>query len=72
MQRYATAIARLDDGIADLMRHLETLGVAQNTIVVFTSDNGPAAEYGADPRAFGSAGPFDGFKRDVYEGEFAL
>ena len=68
MQRYATAISRLDDGIADLMGHLETLGVAKNTIVVFTSDNGPAAEYGADPRAFGSSGPFDGFKRDVYEG----
>ena len=37
-------------------------------MVVFTSDNGPADEYGADPRFFGSAGPFDGYKRDVFEG----
>ena len=68
MQRYATAVSRLDDAIGDLMRHLEKLGVIDETIVIFTSDNGPAAEYGADPRAFASTGPFDGFKRDVYEG----
>lgn len=68
MQRYATAISRLDDAIGDLMRHLKKLGVDKNTIVVFTSDNGPADEYGADTRFFGSSGPFDGLKRDVYEG----
>jgi arylsulfatase A-like enzyme len=68
MRRYATAISRLDDAIGDLMRHLERLGVADDTIVVFTSDNGPADEYGADTRFFSSAGPFDGLKRDVYEG----
>ncbi len=68
MRRYATAISRLDDAIGDLMRHLEKLGVAKNTVVVFTSDNGPADEYGADTRFFGSSGPFDGLKRDVYEG----
>ena len=68
MQRYATAISRLDDAIGDLMRHIEHEGAAQNTIVVFTSDNGPADEYGADTRFFQSSGPFDGFKRDVYEG----
>jgi len=68
MRRYATAVSRLDDAIGDLMRHLEKLGVAKNTIVVFTSDNGPADEYGADTRFFRSAGPFDGLKRDVYEG----
>jgi len=66
--RYATAITRLDTAMADLMRHLEQLGVAENTLVVFTSDNGPADEYGADTRTFRSAGPFDGLKRDVYEG----
>ena len=68
MRRYATAVSRLDDAIADLMRHLEKLGIADNTIVVFTSDNGPAKEYGADPRFFQSAGPFRGKKRDVLEG----
>ena len=68
MRRYATAISRLDDAMADLMRHLEALGVADNTIVIFTSDNGPTDEYGTDTRLFQSTGPFDGMKRDVYEG----
>ncbi len=66
--RYATAITRLDDSVGDLVRLLEKLGIARDTVIVFTSDNGPADEYGADPRAFSSSGPFDGFKRDVFEG----
>lgn len=68
MQRYATAISRLDDAMADLMKHLEDIGVAKNTIIIFTSDNGPTDEYGTDTRFFQSTGPFDGMKRDVYEG----
>ena len=66
--RYATAITRLDDAIGDIVRHLERNGIYRDTLISFTSDNGPADEYGADPRTFGSAGPFDGFKRDVFEG----
>ena len=66
--RYATAVKRLDDGIGDLLALLDRLGIAQDTMVVFTSDNGPADEYGADPRTFGSAGALDGMKRDVFEG----
>lgn len=66
--RYATAITRLDDALGDMVRHLEKLGIRDDTLLVFTSDNGPADEYGADPRFFGSNGPFDGFKRDVFEG----
>ena len=50
------------------MGELGRLGLDRNTMIVFTSDNGPADEYGADPRTFGSAGPFDGLKRDVFEG----
>ena len=66
--RYATAITRLDTALADFMGELVRLGLDRDTMVVFTSDNGPADEYGADPRFFGSTGPFDGFKRDVFEG----
>jgi len=66
--RYATAITRLDNALADFMDELKRLGLDRDTMVVFTSDNGPADEYGADPRFFGSNGPFDGFKRDVFEG----
>lgn len=66
--RYATTITRMDDAIGDIVRHLERLGIDRDTLIVFTSDNGPADEYGADPRTFGSNGPFDGLKRDVFEG----
>lgn len=66
--RYATAITRFDDAFGDLMRHLESLGIADETVIIFTSDNGPANENGADPRTFDSNGPFDGMKRDVFEG----
>ena len=66
--RYATSITRLDDAIGDLMRHLEKCGIDGDTLIVFTSDNGPANEHGVDPRTFASAGPFDGMKRDVFEG----
>lgn len=66
--RYATGIRRMDDAFGDLLQLLKDLKIDDNTLVVFTSDNGPAAEQGADPRHFQSAGPFDGFKRDCYEG----
>ena len=66
--RYATAITRLDNALADFMGELKRLGLDNDTMIVFTSDNGPADEYGADPRFFGSNGPFDGLKRDVFEG----
>ncbi|MBP5227382.1 MAG: sulfatase-like hydrolase/transferase [Kiritimatiellae bacterium] len=66
--RYATAITRFDCAVGDLMRELARLGIDRDTMIVFTSDNGPADEYGADPRNFRSNGPFDGYKRDVFEG----
>ena len=66
--RYATAVMRLDEGVGDLLRLFDALGIADDTMFVFTSDNGPADEYGADPRVFGSAGALDGLKRDVFEG----
>lgn len=66
--RYATGITRLDDALGDLAKHLQKCGIDRDTLIIFTSDNGPADEYGADPRKFESAGPFDGLKRDVFEG----
>lgn len=67
-QRYATGITRLDEALGDLVEFLKARGIFKNTIIVFTSDNGPAAEYGAHPDKFGSNGPFAGYKRDVFEG----
>ena len=66
--RYATAVSRLDEAVGDFAALLKDLGIDENTVLVFTSDNGPAGEYGADTRLFASAGPFDGMKRDVFEG----
>lgn len=68
MKRYATMARRLDDGVGDLLQLLRDLKIDDNTLVVFSSDNGPANEGGGDPRLFDSWGPFDGFKRDCWEG----
>jgi arylsulfatase A-like enzyme len=68
MKRYATLVRRLDDGVGDLVQLLHDLGIERETLVIFSSDNGPSNEGGADPRLFDSWGPFDGFKRDVFEG----
>jgi arylsulfatase A-like enzyme len=67
MKRYVTVIRRLDQCVGDLLQTLRDLHIDNNTLVVFTSDNGPSNE-GTDPRWFDSWGPFDGFKRDVWEG----
>ena len=65
---FAGMVSRLDRDIGRLLDRLEALGIAENTIVVFTSDNGPHIEGGADPGYFESNGPLRGIKRDLYEG----
>jgi arylsulfatase A-like enzyme len=65
---FAAMVTRLDAQVGRLMAELKTLGLEENTIVLFTSDNGPHREGGNDPEFFRSAGPLRGVKRDVYEG----
>ncbi len=65
---FAAMITRLDSYVGEIMSELEKSGRDKNTILVFTSDNGPHHEGGADPEFFQSSGPFRGMKRDVYEG----
>lgn len=74
-QRYATATHRIDDAVGDIFQLLKDLNIDKNTIVVFTSDNGPSREsylpkkYQPNiPTFFRSFGPFDGIKRDCWEG----
>ena len=71
-KRYATAIRRLDDAVGDIIKLLQDLNIDDNTLVVFTSDNGPSMESylreALSPAFFGSYGPFDGIKRDCLEG----
>ncbi|TXF86676.1 arylsulfatase [Neolewinella aurantiaca] len=65
---YAAMVVRMDEYVGEIMAKLEELGLAENTIVMFTSDNGPHEEGGADPAFFDSAGGLRGLKRDLYEG----
>ncbi|HEX2855611.1 MAG TPA: arylsulfatase [Opitutaceae bacterium] len=64
----AAMITRLDTQVGRLMAELKTLGLEENTLVIFTSDNGPHQEGGNNPQFFASAGPLRGIKRDLYEG----
>jgi arylsulfatase A-like enzyme len=65
---YAAMVARLDSYVGEIMRQVDRQGMANNTVIMFTSDNGPHKEGGGDPAFFGSSGPYRGIKRDLYEG----
>ena len=65
---FAAMISLLDKYVGEVRQELKDLGIDDNTIVIFTSDNGPHMEGGADPEFFNSNGPLRGFKRDLYEG----
>jgi arylsulfatase A-like enzyme len=65
---HAALITRLDRDVGVLLRKLKDLGLDENTIVFFASDNGTHKEGGADPQFFKSSGPLRGYKRDLYEG----
>src|SRR5437879_2411712 len=64
----AAMITRMDADVGRIMEKLKQLGLDEQTIVVFSSDNGPHKEGGVDPKFFQSSGPFRGIKRDLYEG----
>lgn len=65
---FAAMVNYLDDQVGELLAKLKELGLEDNTIIVFTSDNGPHKEGGADPEYFDSNGILKGYKRDLYEG----
>ncbi|MFR9649586.1 MAG: arylsulfatase [Rikenellaceae bacterium] len=65
---FAAMVTRLDESIGLLFEQLDELGLTDNTLVIFTSDNGPHMEGGADPEFFKSSGIYRGFKRALYEG----
>lgn len=64
----AAMITRLDRYVGRLLRHLRELGIAENTLVIFTSDNGPHDESNHDLTRFQPAGPFSGIKRSLTDG----
>ena len=65
---HAGMIGRMDRDIGRIFALLKELGIDDNTLVIFSSDNGPHGEGGADPKFFRSAGPFRGMKRSLHDG----
>jgi arylsulfatase A len=65
---FAGMVTRMDAGVGRVLERLRARGIDGNTIVLFTSDNGPHKEGGADPAFFKSSGPLRGMKRDLTEG----
>lgn len=66
--QFAGMITRLDAQVGEIMDKLEEKGLAENTVVIFTSDNGPHEEGGGDPDFFNRDGLLQGKKRSTYEG----
>lgn len=65
---HAAMIGRMDADVGRLMALLAERGLAENTILFFTSDNGPHREGGNDPDFADSNGPLRGIKRSMHEG----
>jgi arylsulfatase A-like enzyme len=65
---FAGMVTRMDEHVGQLLSKLRELGLERDTLVLFTSDNGPHKEGGANPELFDSNGPLRGIKRDLYEG----
>ena len=65
---FAAMISILDKHVAEIVDKRKELDIYNNTIIIFTSDNGPHLEGGADPDYFNSNGDLRGYKRDLYEG----
>jgi arylsulfatase A len=65
---FAAMVHRIDQYVGEVLDKLEEKGIAENTLIIFSSDNGAHQEGGADPEFFDSNGQFRGFKRDLYEG----
>ncbi|MCK5943450.1 MAG: arylsulfatase [Planctomycetes bacterium] len=65
---FAAMMTRLDDDVGRLLQLLDELGIADDTLVILSSDNGPHHEGGHDPAFWDSNGPFTGTKRSLYDG----
>ncbi len=66
--QFAGMVTRLDTYVGELVAELKKQGLYDNTVFIFTSDNGPHTEGGADPNFFNTEKRLRGFKRSLYEG----
>ncbi|MBU2883544.1 sulfatase-like hydrolase/transferase [Psychrosphaera sp. B3R10] len=64
----AGMVSALDEYIGQILNTLDEQGKLENTLIIFTSDNGPHDEGGADPTFFKASAPYKGQKRDLYDG----
>ena len=67
-RKFAAMVERLDRDVGRMVELVKRLGIAENTLILFASDNGPHKEGGNDPEFFDSNGPLRGIKRDLYDG----
>lgn len=67
-KNFAAGVSYLDEQVGRLIKVLERSGQLDNTLILFSSDNGPHQEGGHHPLFFRSSGPLRGIKRDLYEG----
>lgn len=65
---YAAMVTRVDRYVGEVLDRIKAHGIDRNTLVMFTSDNGPHKEGGNDPAYFSSGAGFRGLKRSLYEG----
>ncbi|MBB3205953.1 arylsulfatase A-like enzyme [Rhodopirellula rubra] len=65
---FAAMVTVLDDYVGEIVAELDELEIAEDTLIIFSSDNGPHQEGGHDPEYFDSNGVVKGVKRDLYEG----
>ena len=65
---HAAMITRLDSYVGRMLDELKKLGIADNTLVIFTSDNGPHNESGHNINRFNPSGPYTGIKRSLTDG----
>lgn len=66
--QFAAMVGRLDKNVGEIVKAVKEKGLTENTLIIFTSDNGPHKENGGDPEFFNSNGIYKGIKRDLYEG----
>ena len=67
-QQFAAMVTRLDKHVGEVLDLLRKKGLDKNTLVIFTSDNGPHTEGGADPDYFNTEKLLQGTKRSTHEG----
>ncbi|TWU28707.1 sulfatase-like hydrolase/transferase [Bythopirellula polymerisocia] len=65
---FAGMVSALDHYVAQILETLRELGIEKNTLIFFSSDNGPHEEGGSNPVLFRASHPFRGIKRDLFDG----